>query len=535
MTGCMFACDMDAFSFFARSEEKGGTECMSKGSYRSPLVLASGVGKCGMIYPDSECLIADAFQFCDKPGKQAEVMNAGECGQINTGGEMILKPWANLQELIPPPTVRLSRQLLGRGRQAAVWLCEDTRRSGVYYAVKTIEMPFSTSIPVHQIVKMLNRAPDSRMNLPYTTSPQKIVMEVGLEEEARLMQGLRHSGLVQLHGVETEIGNEGIAVCRLYLEYMSCGSLLSFVRQHYEAGRLRERALRWFLKPIVEGLCYMHANDVVHMDVKAENILVKWADEHEDECGDCINSPRRFPVTKLGDFGCARYIGRKASTHSSNTNNRNRYNTRALAQRYGEMPSGTPGFMAPEVVLQPHTTSDACSPAADIWSLGCTILQLLYGALPVHSDLNVAAILFETAMHPEKIHRFIPSARIESDTSSVMKSMPLTKCREDVVISMTLRHLLLQCLQPDASKRATAAQLLQHPFFQQHCNSADAAEGLLDPHLFDVYSSQCGLQNESFLCGTSGSLISTHIDGLSISDWSDDEDDDTDDDMMIDR
>ncbi|ESL07612.1 protein kinase [Trypanosoma rangeli SC58] len=498
---------------------------MSATPYRGSATLASWAGQWETTCSCTGRLSAAEVNVKSKPGNEVAVVDADEGRQCSTGGELITS-WTDSQELSSPPTVRCCGQLLGRGRQGAVWLYEDTQILGAYYAVKVIETPSLAAVSVHQTIQKLRHSPSSQANVPPTTPLKNILLDASFEEEVRLLQRLRHPGLVQLHGVETELEPGGIAVCRAYLEYMSGGSLLSFVRQHYEAGRLREQALRWFLNPIVEALAYIHANDVVHLDVKAENILVTWDDAHTDDCGAHINTPLlRFPVTKLGDFGCARLLGTRAPSKAAGSNGR-KVNKRGWAQRSGEMFSGTPGFMAPEVISQSHNMFDRCGTAADVWSLGCTILQLLRGAPPIQTDSNPVAALFETAMHPKKIWRFIPPIVRESDVCGATMSSSSTNFREGAVVSATLRDLLLHCLQPDPRKRATAAQLLQHPFFKQPCSPADAAEGILDPNVFYSHGGRGGLKSGSLSCGTMGSATSTPFDGLSNSDMSNGDADD---------
>ncbi|RNE96962.1 protein kinase [Trypanosoma conorhini] len=501
--------------------------------YRGSATLSSLAGQWETENPRAGCFSASEPQVNGPLANETAGTDAGE-DPLSKAGKGLITSWTDSQELRFPPTVHRCGQLLGRGRQGTVWLCEDMHRSGEYYAVKTIEVPSLAAVPVHQVIQKLRNLPGNKLNPPPVTTPKSIVLDASFLEEGRLWQQLCHPGLVQFYGVETDVGTGGTAVCRVYLEYMSGGSLLSFVRQHYEAGRLRERALRWFLNPIVEGLAYLHANDVAHLDVKAENILVTWGDARAGDCGDSqVNAQPRFPAAKLGDFGCARFLGTRAP--STAANDRSKFNEQGLAQLAGEVLSGTPGFMAPEVILQLHTTSDRCGTAADVWSLGCTILQLLRGAPPTHAGSNPAAILFETATRPEKIWRFIPRVGRDSDACGARKSISPRKFREGVVVSATLRDLLLQCLQPDPRKRSTAAQLLQHPFFKQPCSAADAAEGLLDPSLFSGHDSRCGLRNEPLLSGTAGSTTSTLFDGLSSSEAGNEgADDDADDDAMVD-
>ena len=91
---------------------------------------------------------------------------------------------------------------------------------------------------------------------------------------------------------------------------------------------------------ILEGLHYLHRSDVVHCDLKAANILTT-----------------KNGNVKLSDFGIS-------------------LNSRAIV-------AGTPNWMAPEVI-----ELKGASTKSDIWSLACTIIELLTGRPPYAEIAN---------------------------------------------------------------------------------------------------------------------------------------------------
>ena len=108
-------------------------------------------------------------------------------------------------------------------------------------------------------------------------------------------------------------------------------------------GKLNERLAASYVGRILEGLQYLHQNDIVHCDLQAANIFTT-----------------RDGNVKLSEFGLAHNL-RTAATE------------KAVA--------GTPNWMAPEVIeLKGFTTK------ADIWSLGCTVIELVTGR-PPYSDI----------------------------------------------------------------------------------------------------------------------------------------------------
>ena len=112
-------------------------------------------------------------------------------------------------------------------------------------------------------------------------------------------------------------------------------------------GKLNERLVAGYVSKILEGLHYLHQSDVVHCDLKAANILTT-------KDGD----------VKLSDFGVS-------------------LNLHAMERETKEI-TGSPNWMAPEVI-----ELKGASPKSDIWSLGCTVIELLTGR-PPYADIRNA-------------------------------------------------------------------------------------------------------------------------------------------------
>ncbi|KAK6117629.1 hypothetical protein DH2020_048644 [Rehmannia glutinosa] len=147
-----------------------------------------------------------------------------------------------------------------------------------------------------------------------------------LGQEIALLSRLRHPNIVQYYGSET-VGDR----LYIYLEYVSGGSIHKILQEY---GKLGESAIRSYTQQILSGLAYLHAKNTVHRDIKGANILV-------DPNG----------RVKLADFGMAKHITGQSCPLSF---------------------KGSPYWMAPEVIRN----SNGCSLAVDIWSLGCTVLEM---------------------------------------------------------------------------------------------------------------------------------------------------------------
>ena len=117
-----------------------------------------------------------------------------------------------------------------------------------------------------------------------------------------------------------------------------------------EFGKLSERLVASCAAKVLEGLHYLHRSDIVHSNLKAANILMT-------KNGD----------VKLSDLGVS-------------------LNLSAIEHEHGikAIPC-TPHWTAPEVVERKRAST-----RSDIWSLGCTIIELLTGQ-PPYGDIIYAA------------------------------------------------------------------------------------------------------------------------------------------------
>ncbi|KAI3497476.1 hypothetical protein L1887_40107 [Cichorium endivia] len=208
-----------------------------------------------------------------------------------------------------------------------------------------------------------------------------------LEQEISLLSQFQHENIVRYLGTDKDDGK-----LYIFLELVPKGSLANLYQKYH----LRDSQVSTYTRQILSGLTYLHDRNVVHRDIKCANILV-------DVSGS----------VKLADFGLAK------------------------ATKLNDIKSckGTPYWMAPEVVN--NRKNKGYGPAADIWSLGCTVLEMLTSRVP-YSHLEGMQALF-------RIGRGEPP------------SIPKT-------LSEEARDFILKCLQVNPNNRPTAAQLLDHPF-----------------------------------------------------------------------
>lgn len=212
-----------------------------------------------------------------------------------------------------------------------------------------------------------------------------------LEEEVKLLQTLSHPNIVRYLGTVREEDSLNIL-----LEFVPGGSISSLLGKF---GPFPESVIKTYTKQLLLGLEYLHNNAIMHRDIKGANILV-------DNKG-CI---------KLADFGASKQVAELATISGAKSM------------------KGTPYWMAPEVILQTgHTFS------ADIWSVGCTVIEMATGKPPWSEQyLEVPAMFY---VGTTKSHPPIPEH-----------------------LSTEAKDFLLKCLQKEPILRPAAAELLKHPF-----------------------------------------------------------------------
>ncbi|XP_050274179.1 mitogen-activated protein kinase kinase kinase ANP1-like isoform X1 [Quercus robur] len=212
-----------------------------------------------------------------------------------------------------------------------------------------------------------------------------------LEEEVKLLKNLSHPNIVRYLGTVREE-----ETLNILLEFVPGGSISSLLGKF---GSFPEAVIRTYTKQLLLGLEYLHRNGIMHRDIKGANILV-------DNKG-CI---------KLADFGASKQVVELATVSGAKSM------------------KGTPYWMAPEVILQTgHNFS------ADIWSVGCTVIEMATGKPPWSQQYQEVAALFYIGT--TKSHPPIPEH-----------------------LSVEAKDFLLKCLQKEPNLRPAASELLQHPF-----------------------------------------------------------------------
>ncbi|KAG7375565.1 hypothetical protein PHYPSEUDO_000614 [Phytophthora pseudosyringae] len=236
-----------------------------------------------------------------------------------------------------------------------------------------------------------------------------------VKREVKTMKRLRHRHLVRYLRATEKKQSE----LRIYMEYAAGGSLSSCLSR---SGALPSTLVKRYTHQLCEALQYLHQNGIAHRDIKCANILL-IAPKADGSCADI----------KLGDFGTFKVVG--------------------CASLVGGL-KGTPHWMAPEVIRQQNMDDDSNHERwfrADVWSLGCAVLEMITGHSPWEQYSNPLTAMYQI---------------VSSDNTPTIPAD----------VSDETASFLTLCLQRNPEQRATITQLLAHPFVRVATGSKTKAK-----------------------------------------------------------
>ncbi|XP_048063848.1 serine/threonine-protein kinase PAK 6b isoform X2 [Megalobrama amblycephala] len=216
-----------------------------------------------------------------------------------------------------------------------------------------------------------------------------------LFNEVVIMRDYRHKNVVEMY--KSALVGEELWVI---MEYLQGGALTNIVSET----RLTEEQIATVCESVLQALCYLHAQGVIHRDIKSDSILLTLDGR-----------------VKLSDFGFCAQISKDIPKRKSLV--------------------GTPYWMAPEVVSKtPYGTE------VDVWSLGIMVVEMVDGEPPYFSETPIAAM---KRLRDEPA----PTARNASKISPVLRDFLDSMLTRDPVQRANAGDLLqhpfmLQCASP---------------------------------------------------------------------------------------
>jgi serine/threonine protein kinase len=157
-----------------------------------------------------------------------------------------------------------------------------------------------------------------------------------VKQEVVILKQTRHRNIVKLYEYfETQ------KHILLITEICAGGDLLNYVRKRRQ---LKEDVAKSVFKQIIDGIGYCHGKNILHRDIKLDNILLAWNGE-----------------VKIGDFGVSKVVKRGEIMNEQ---------------------CGTPAYIAPEILMDKGYSGFS----ADLWSAGVVLYAMLYGTVPFKAN-----------------------------------------------------------------------------------------------------------------------------------------------------
>ena len=275
-------------------------------------------------------------------------------------------------------------ELLGKGTMGEVYLCM-LPNSSEYYALKKIKKKEADRPQVKRYFKT----------------------------EVSIMKELKHNNIIRLINLQQTTNHYYII-----MEYCNGGSLLKCLKKYMSAFKkpFSQEYVQHLMRQIVNGLTYIHDHNIIHRDIKLDNILVKFSSENDKKKLNMMNAQ-----IKICDFGIS-IRGDTAFT--------------AI---------GTPAYMDPFILKKVNERNDLAdsqgyNKSADIWSLGAVCYEMLIGKR-VFNGRNM-----EDLYHNVESGNYTLPTNLSKEVVSFINGM----------------------LQYDPDKRLTAKELSRHHFLTRN-------------------------------------------------------------------
>ena len=227
--------------------------------------------------------------------------------------------------------------------------------------------------------------------------------------ETSLMKKLNHPNITKI--LEVFEDQEYILIS---MEYINGGNLFSFVKKRR---KLSEKIAKFLFKQIILGIKHIHSHNIVHRDIKLENILIDFNNN-----------------IKICDFGIGRILNS---------------NKQLLHDK-----CGTPMYMAPEILISNKNIGYEGFPV-DIWSSGIALYIMLSGSLPFNFKGENNSSINDKNYNNAELQNNI----INNEPKYIEK------------ISDEARDLLKKILNKNPNERLNCDQILNHPWLTGNKNA----------------------------------------------------------------
>ncbi|XP_020233047.1 serine/threonine-protein kinase ATG1c [Cajanus cajan] len=226
-------------------------------------------------------------------------------------------------------------------------------------------------------------------------------LQESLMSEIFILKRINHPNIICLHDIIQVPGK-----IHLVLEYCKGGDLSMYIQRH---GKVPEATAKHFMQQLAAGLQVLRDNNLIHRDLKPQNLLLSRNDEKS--------------VLKIADFGFARSL-----------------QPLGLAETL----CGSPLYMAPEIMqLQKYDAK------ADLWSVGAILFQLVTGRTPFTGNNQIQLL------------------------QNIMKSTELQFPSDNPSPSSECKDLCQKLLRRNPVPSLSFIDFLNHPFLSQKQTEQD--------------------------------------------------------------
>ena len=227
--------------------------------------------------------------------------------------------------------LKLSKSL-GKGAFGEVFLTQIEGKEG-YYATKRLDRVYS----------------EKKQNI------KRLFIELTILNE------IKHPNIVNY--IESKKTKNHIYIV---MEYCNGGSLSKCLKKYKEVFKkpFTEKIVQYLMRQILNALNVLHSNNILHRDLKLDNILVCFNSEKDKESLNMLNS-----TVKITDFGFCSILN----------------NNEELAKTV----IGTPIYMPPDMInaiADKKNIVDKYAYKSDIWSLGILCYEMLVGNFPFDGE-----------------------------------------------------------------------------------------------------------------------------------------------------
>ncbi|KAK1301908.1 Mitogen-activated protein kinase kinase kinase NPK1 [Acorus calamus] len=199
---------------------------------------------------------------------------------------------------------------------------------------------------------VVSLASDRRTGSLFAVKSTDLPRSGHLQREFHILSSVSCPRVVSCLGEEVTFDAGGAPIYNLFMEYVPLGTISDEIRRR--GGRLDERDIRRYVSDVLRGLDHLHASGIVHCDIKGANLLLE--EQEESDGGGAL-------AAKIADLGCAR----------------GRMTTATISVARGEEQG----------------------PPADVWALGCTIVEMTTGRPPWTDASDAVSAIFRIGFSEE--------------------------------------------------------------------------------------------------------------------------------------